>query len=60
MSLKWLEDELELSALHKPGNHKGHGNEKELAAQRAALLAALGSRVDTSSISGSRDFGSMK
>ncbi|CAM6087859.1 unnamed protein product [Calypogeia fissa] len=52
-SLKWLEDELELSALHKPGSqNRGHGNEKQVTAQRAALSAVLGSRVETSSISG--------
>lgn len=44
--MKWLEDELELNALHNPGSRQGSGNEKAALAQRAALSAALGGRVD--------------
>ncbi|KAL1309165.1 hypothetical protein HN51_051848 [Arachis hypogaea] len=45
-SVKWLEDELELNALHNPGSRRGSGNEKAALVQRAALSAALGGRVD--------------
>ncbi|XP_019416850.1 PREDICTED: phosphatidylinositol 4-kinase alpha 1-like [Lupinus angustifolius] len=45
-SVKWLEDELELNALHNPGSGRGSGNEKAALAQKAALSAALGGRVD--------------
>ena len=44
--MKWLEDELELNALHNPGSRRGSGNEKAALVQRAALSAALGGRVD--------------
>lgn len=56
--MKWLEDELELNALHNPGSRRGSGNEKAAVVQRAALSAALGGRVDVAamgSISGSCD-----
>ncbi|XP_027354041.1 phosphatidylinositol 4-kinase alpha 1 isoform X3 [Abrus precatorius] len=49
-SVKWLEDELELNALHNPGSRRGSGNEKAALAQRAALSAALGGRVDVPSM----------
>lgn len=49
-SVKWLEDELELNALHNPGSRQGSGNEKAALAQRAALSAALGGRVDVTSM----------
>lgn len=55
-SVKWLEDEFELNALHNPGSRHGSGNEKAAATQRNALSAALGGRVDAgamSTISGS-------
>ena len=55
-SVKWLEDEFELNALHNPGSGRGSGNEKAAATQRSALSAALGGRVDAgamSTISGS-------
>ncbi|KAF9684342.1 hypothetical protein SADUNF_Sadunf04G0108400 [Salix dunnii] len=45
-SVKWLEDELELNALHNPGSRRGNGNEKAASTQRSALSAALGGRVD--------------
>ncbi|XP_043705701.1 phosphatidylinositol 4-kinase alpha 1-like isoform X1 [Telopea speciosissima] len=45
-SVKWLEDELELNALYNPGSRRGNGNEKAALAQRAALSAALGGRVE--------------
>ncbi|KAE9586651.1 hypothetical protein Lal_00004922 [Lupinus albus] len=45
-SVKWLEDELELNALHNPGSGRGSGNEKAALAQKAALSAALGGKVD--------------
>ncbi|XP_031390031.1 phosphatidylinositol 4-kinase alpha 1 [Punica granatum] len=45
-SVKWLEDELELNALHNPGSRRGSGNEKAALSQRAALSAALGGRVE--------------
>ncbi|KAF7810902.1 phosphatidylinositol 4-kinase alpha 1 [Senna tora] len=45
-SVKWLEDEFELNALHNPGSGQGSGNEKAAVTQRAALSAALGGRVD--------------
>ncbi|XP_052198254.1 phosphatidylinositol 4-kinase alpha 1 [Diospyros lotus] len=54
-SVKWLEDELELNALHNPGSRRGSGNEKAAVTQRTALSAALGGRVEVpamSSISG--------
>lgn len=54
-SVKWLEDELELNALHNPGSRRGSGNEKAAVSQRSALVAALGGRVEvsaTSTISG--------
>ncbi|KAJ8767237.1 hypothetical protein K2173_013634 [Erythroxylum novogranatense] len=50
-SVKWLEDELELNALHNPGSRRGNGNEKAALTQRAALSAALGGRVDVSAMS---------
>jgi len=56
--VKWLEDELELNALHNPGSRRGSGNEKAALTQRSALSAALGGRVDVaamSTISGSID-----
>lgn len=49
-SVKWLEDELELNALHNPGSRQGSGNEKAALAQRTALSAALGGRVDVASM----------
>ncbi|KAG5044697.1 hypothetical protein AAZV13_06G012100 [Glycine max] len=49
-SVKWLEDELELNALHNPGSRQGSGNEKAALAQRAALSAALGGRVDVTAM----------
>ncbi|KAJ0935575.1 putative 1-phosphatidylinositol 4-kinase [Helianthus annuus] len=45
-SVKWLEDELELNALHNPGSRRGSGNEKAAVSQRTALSASLGGRVD--------------
>lgn len=50
-SVKWLEDELELNALHNPGSRRGSGNEKAAVTQRAALSAALGGRVDIAAMS---------
>ncbi|KAJ4961690.1 hypothetical protein NE237_021600 [Protea cynaroides] len=50
-SVKWLEDELELNALHNPGSRRGSGNEKAAVAQRAALSAALGGRVEVAAMS---------
>ncbi|XP_042500732.1 phosphatidylinositol 4-kinase alpha 1-like [Macadamia integrifolia] len=50
-SVKWLEDELELNALHNPGSRQGSGNEKAAVAQRAALSAALGGRVEVAAMS---------
>ncbi|GLJ12893.1 hypothetical protein SUGI_0199940 [Cryptomeria japonica] len=50
-SVKWLEDELELNALHNPGSRRGSGNEKAAVAQRAALSAALGGWVEITSMS---------
>ncbi|CAH9124376.1 unnamed protein product [Cuscuta epithymum] len=50
-SVKWLEDELELNALHNPNSRRGTGNEKDALSQRAALSAALGGRVDVSALS---------
>ncbi|KOM42251.1 hypothetical protein LR48_Vigan04g244900 [Vigna angularis] len=49
-SVKWLEDELELNALHNPGSRQGSGNEKAALSQRAALSAALGGRVDVTAM----------
>ncbi|XP_059647700.1 phosphatidylinositol 4-kinase alpha 1 [Cornus florida] len=54
-SVKWLEDELELNALHNPGSRRAEGNEKAAVTQKTALSAALGGRVEVavmSSISG--------
>lgn len=50
-SVKWLEDELELNALHNPGSRSGNGNEKAAVSQRTALSAALGGLVEVSSMS---------
>ncbi|XP_039047721.1 phosphatidylinositol 4-kinase alpha 1-like isoform X2 [Hibiscus syriacus] len=50
-SVKWLEDELELNALHNPGSRQGSGNEKAAVSLRTALSAALGGRVDVGSMS---------
>ncbi|XP_030524992.1 phosphatidylinositol 4-kinase alpha 1 isoform X4 [Rhodamnia argentea] len=50
-SVKWLEDELELNALHNPGSGTGSGNEKAAVTHRAALSAALGGRVDVGGLS---------
>ncbi|KAL5788548.1 hypothetical protein ACOSP7_005497 [Xanthoceras sorbifolium] len=50
-SVKWLEDELELNALHNPGSRRGSGNEKVAGTQRAALSAALGGRVEVAAMS---------
>ncbi|XP_057550570.1 phosphatidylinositol 4-kinase alpha 1 [Amaranthus tricolor] len=50
-SVKWLEDEFELNALHNPGSGRGSGNEKAAATQRSALSAALGGRVDAGAMS---------
>ncbi|GLT58161.1 hypothetical protein SLA2020_310800 [Shorea laevis] len=49
-SVKWLEDELELNALHNPGSRRGSGNEKAAVNQRVALSAALGGRVDVAAM----------
>lgn len=49
--MKWLEDELELNALHNPGSRQGSGNEKAAVSQRTALSAALGGRVDVGAMS---------
>ncbi|XP_023769663.1 phosphatidylinositol 4-kinase alpha 1 [Lactuca sativa] len=49
-SVKWLEDELELNALHNPGSRRGNGNEKAAVNQRTALSAALGGRVEVGSM----------
>ena len=49
--MKWLEDELEFNALHNPGSRRGSGNEKAALAQRTALSAALGGRIDVGSMS---------
>ncbi|CAA0827597.1 Phosphatidylinositol 4-kinase alpha 1 [Striga hermonthica] len=50
-SVKWLEDELELNALHNPGSRRGSGNEKAAVTQRTALSAAVGGRVEVSALS---------
>uniref|UniRef100_A0A0D3FN51 1-phosphatidylinositol 4-kinase n=1 Tax=Oryza barthii TaxID=65489 RepID=A0A0D3FN51_9ORYZ len=49
-SVKWLEDELELNALHNPGSRRGNSNEKAAVGQRTALSAALGSRVEVAAM----------
>ncbi|XP_074333514.1 phosphatidylinositol 4-kinase alpha 1 isoform X1 [Apium graveolens] len=50
-SVKWLEDELELNALHNPQSRRGSGNDKAAVTQRTALSAALGGRVEVSAMS---------
>ncbi|PKA52366.1 Phosphatidylinositol 4-kinase alpha [Apostasia shenzhenica] len=50
-SVKWLEDELELNALHNPGSRRGGNNEKAAVGQRSALAAALGGRVEVAAMS---------
>ncbi|KAK9691100.1 hypothetical protein RND81_09G176000 [Saponaria officinalis] len=50
-SVKWLEDEFELNALHTPGSGHGSGNEKAATTQRSALSAALGGRVEAGAMS---------
>lgn len=50
-SVKWLEDELELNALHNPGSRRGSGNEKAAVSQRTALSASLGGRVEVGAMS---------
>ncbi|GFQ00963.1 phosphatidylinositol 4-kinase alpha 1 [Phtheirospermum japonicum] len=49
-SVKWLEDELELNALHNPGSRRGSGNEKAAVNQKTALSAALGGRMEVSAM----------
>ncbi|KAG6424555.1 hypothetical protein SASPL_114973 [Salvia splendens] len=49
--VKWVEDELELNALHHPGSRRGSGNETAAGTQRSALAAALGGRVEVSAMS---------
>lgn len=49
--MKWLEDELELNALHKSGSRRGSGNDKAALTQRTALSAALGGRVEVAAMS---------
>lgn len=49
-SLKWVEDELELTELHNPGSRRGHNNEKAASAQRSALFAALKDHMDITSM----------
>lgn len=49
--MKWLEDELELNALHNPGSCRGSSNEKVALSQRTALSAALGGKVEFSGMS---------
>lgn len=49
--MKWLEDELELNALHNPQSRRGSGNDKAAVTQRTALSAALGGRVEVSAMS---------
>ncbi|GJW18917.1 hypothetical protein Tco_0026353 [Tanacetum coccineum] len=53
-SVKWLEDELHLNALHNPGSRRESGNEKVAANQRSVLSAALetGSRAQRPYIPG--------
>ncbi|KAF9613715.1 hypothetical protein IFM89_010157 [Coptis chinensis] len=50
-SMKWLEDELKLNALHNPGSRRGSGNEKAALVQRSALCAALGGQVEVGAMS---------
>ncbi|XVE66666.1 hypothetical protein DITRI_Ditri08aG0096600 [Diplodiscus trichospermus] len=50
-SVKWLEDELELNALHNPESRRGNGNEKAAVSLRTALSAALSGRVDVGAMS---------
>ncbi|XP_074313304.1 phosphatidylinositol 4-kinase alpha 1 [Silene latifolia] len=50
-SVKWLEDEFELNALHNPGSGHASGNEKAATTQRSALSAALGGRVEAGAMS---------
>nr|XP_043627333.1 phosphatidylinositol 4-kinase alpha 1-like isoform X2 [Erigeron canadensis] len=50
-SVKWLEDELELNALHNPGSRRGSGNERVALSQRTALSASLGGRVEVGAMS---------
>ncbi|CAA7048445.1 unnamed protein product [Microthlaspi erraticum] len=49
-SVKWLEDELELNALHNSDTLRGTGNKKVASTQRTALSIALGGRVDVSAM----------
>ena len=48
--MKWLEDELELNALHNPDSRRGSGNEKVATTQRAALSMALAGRVEVTTM----------
>ncbi|KAF5727217.1 hypothetical protein HS088_TW22G00905 [Tripterygium wilfordii] len=49
-TVKWLEDELELNALHNPGSRRASGNEKAALSQKAALSVALGGKVDVAAM----------
>lgn len=49
-SVKWLEDEQELNALHKPDSRRASNSEKAVNAQRTVLSAALGGQVDVASM----------
>ncbi|KAG0598394.1 hypothetical protein M758_12G069200 [Ceratodon purpureus] len=50
-SMKWLEDEQELGALHNLNSRRGGNNEKAQVIQRTMLSAALGGQVDVASMS---------
>ncbi|KAG8097936.1 hypothetical protein GUJ93_ZPchr0013g34130 [Zizania palustris] len=50
-SAKWLEDELELNALHNPGSRRDSNNEKAAVGQRTTLSVALGGRVEVAAMS---------
>ncbi|XP_020580537.1 phosphatidylinositol 4-kinase alpha 1 isoform X2 [Phalaenopsis equestris] len=49
-SVKWLEDELELNALHNAGGRRGSSNEKAAVGQKSVLSAALGCRVEVAAM----------
>ncbi|KAG7573163.1 Armadillo-type fold [Arabidopsis suecica] len=49
-SVKWLEDELELNALHNSDSSRGTGNKIVASTQRNALSIALGGQVDVSTM----------
>ncbi|CAM6105243.1 unnamed protein product [Calypogeia fissa] len=50
-ALKWLEDEVELKALHNPGSRREIANDKVVLTQRTAFSVAIGGVIEISALS---------